>query len=172
MAAHRLAPPGAGFAALARGAFRARAVLDGEAPPDTPLEAPLGFLIAFAGLPLRGPNHGWVHRHRPGAVYVDRVAVVASARGQGIARRLYEDLAAAVLASGRSGLACEVNLDPPNPGSLAFHTRLDFRPAGEARDPRNGKRVLYLFRGAGPGPAAPPSAGAPPPGPPFGASRS
>ncbi|WP_186374044.1 GNAT family N-acetyltransferase [Roseomonas gilardii] len=141
-------------------------MLDGEAPPEAPPDTPLGFLIAFAGLPLRGPNHGWVHRHRPGAVYVDRVAVIASARGQGIARRLYEDLAAAVLASGRSGLACEVNLDPPNPGSLAFHTRLGFRPAGEARDPRNGKRVLYLFREAAPVLAAPPPPEAPAGGPP------
>ena len=66
---------------------------------------PLGFLLAFAGLPLRGPNHGWVHRHRPGAVYVDRVAVAAAARGQGIARRLYEDLAAGLLAAGRCGVA-------------------------------------------------------------------
>lgn len=148
----------AGFAALVRGAFRARVALDGGTP--------LGFLIAFAGLPLRGPNHGWVHRHRPGAVYVDRVAVVASARGQGIARRLYEDLAAAVPASGRGGLACEVNLDPPNPGSLAFHARLGFRPVGEARDPRNGKRVLYLFREA-----VPPPSGAPASGPPRPVSR-
>lgn len=126
----------------------------------------LGFLLAFGGLPLRGPNHGWVHRHRRGAVYVDRVAVAVAARGQGIARRLYEDLAAAVLASGRGGLACEVNLDPPNPGSLAFHARLGFRPVGEARDPRNGKRVLYLFREAGPGMAVSPPSGVPPrPGP-------
>ena len=75
-------------------------------------------------------------------------------------------LAAAVLASGRSGLACEVNLDPPNPGSLAFHARLGFRPVGEARDPRNGKRVLYLCREAGPGMALSPPSGVPPwPGP-------
>lgn len=107
-----------------------------------------------------------MHRHRPGTAYVDRVAVAASARGQGIARRLYEDLAAAVLASGRNGLACEVNLDPPNPGSLAFHARLGFRSAGEARDPRNGKRVLYLFREAGPGLAASPPLEAPARGPP------
>lgn len=138
--------------------------MGGEAggPPDSPL----GFLLAFGGLPLRGPNHGWIHRHRPGAAYVDRVAVAAAARGQGIARRLYEDLAAGLLAAGCCGMGCEVNLDPPNPGSLAFHARLGFRPVGEARDPRNGKRVLYLFREAGRGTASAPSPGTPPAGPP------
>jgi len=43
-------------------------------------------------------------------------------------------------------LACEVNLDPANPGSMAFHVKQGFRPAGEATDPRNGKRVRYLVR--------------------------
>ena len=53
------------------------------------------------------------------------------------------DLAA--IAAGRP-LCCEVNLVPPNPGSLAFHDRLGFAACGEGDDPRNGKRVRYLIR--------------------------
>jgi predicted GNAT superfamily acetyltransferase len=59
---------------------------------------------------------------------------------------MYEDLAAM---AGDRPLCCEVNLVPPNPGSLAFHERLGFAACGEADDPRNGKRVRYLLRPAG-----------------------
>jgi predicted GNAT superfamily acetyltransferase len=104
----------------------------------------LGFLIALdETTPARGPNHGWFLARRPAFAYIDRVVVVAAARGRGVARALYDDLGA--LAAGRP-LCCEVNIDPPNPGSLAFHARLGFRACGEAVDPRNGKRVRYLER--------------------------
>ncbi|MBC7975179.1 MAG: GNAT family N-acetyltransferase, partial [Myxococcales bacterium] len=72
-----------------------------------------------------------------------RVVIAADARGRGHARRLYDDLA--TRAAGRP-LCCEVNVQPPNPGSLAFHERLGFVACGEADDPRNGKRVRYLVR--------------------------
>lgn len=104
----------------------------------------LGFLIAFdERTPPQGPNHAWFLARESAFLYVDRVVVSPSARGLGLARLLYDDLASA--AGGRL-LCCEVNLAPPNPGSLAFHERLGFQPCGEAVDPRNGKRVQYLQR--------------------------
>ena len=108
------------------------------------VEPGIGFLVALdEKTPEHGPNHGWFLARRPAFVYIDRVVVVAVARGRGLARALYDDLA--VAAAGRP-LCCEVNVDPPNPGSLAFHARLGFRACGEAVDPRNGKRVRYLER--------------------------
>lgn len=102
-----------------------------------------GFLVAFGvETPIQGPNHAWFVSRGGRFAYVDRVVVAPEARGRGVARSLYEDLAASGLP-----LACEVNLDPPNPAGQAFHARLGFRPVGEAVDPRNGKRVLYLMRG-------------------------
>jgi hypothetical protein len=104
-----------------------------------------GFLLAFSErTPAQGPNHAWFLARYPAFLYIDRVVVAPEARGQGHARRLYDDLAA--VAAGRP-LCCEVNLMPPNPGSLVFHERLGFAPCGEADDPRNGKRVRYLIRG-------------------------
>jgi predicted GNAT superfamily acetyltransferase len=76
-------------------------------------------------------------------VYVDRVVVDEAARRRGLAQALYADLARTAV---ERPLVCEVNLEPPNPGSLAFHERLGFHPCGEAVDPRNGKRVRYLVR--------------------------
>jgi uncharacterized protein len=124
---------GDGLARLAQVAARARIV-----------EGTLGFLIALdETTPAHGPNHSWFIERHPELVYVDRVVVAAHARGRGLARRLYDDLAE--FARGRP-LCCEVNLVPPNPVSLAFHERLGFTPAGEALDPRNGKTVRYLIR--------------------------
>jgi len=103
-----------------------------------------GFLIALSErTPVQGPNHAWFIARHPAFLYIDRVVIAPGSRGLGHARRLYDDLAR--VAAGRS-LCCEVNLVPPNPGSLAFHDRLGFAACGEGDDPRNGKRVRYLER--------------------------
>lgn len=131
-----LAP--ADFAALAGLAWAARMV-------DGPQGRPAGFLLALShATPRQGPNHGWFQDRLPAFGYVDRVVVDPACRGQGIARALYADLVARARAAGLPVLACEVNLDPPNPASMAFHQRLGFAEAGTATDPRNGKRVRYL----------------------------
>ena len=72
----------------------------------------------------------------PRFVYVDRIVVAAVARGKGYARRLYEDLFAVASCSGHETIVCEVNSDPPNPASDAFHAALGFSEVGEAVDPR------------------------------------
>lgn len=124
-----------GFAAQCAGALLALAAWEGERL--------LGFLLAFGPeTPERGPNHAWMRARHPEAAYVDRVVVDAAAQGQGLGRRLYAALAAL---PGVAALGCEVNLDPPNPQSMAFHRRLGFQPVGQATDPRNGKRVEYLL---------------------------
>jgi uncharacterized protein len=104
----------------------------------------LGLLIAFdETTPPIGPNHAWFLERLPAFLYIDRVVIARSARGRGLGRRLYQDLFER--AAGRP-LCCEVNVDPPNPGSLAFHERLGFSAQGEAVDPRNGKCVRYFVR--------------------------
>ncbi|WP_394829612.1 GNAT family N-acetyltransferase [Pendulispora albinea] len=109
------------------------------------VDAGLGFLLAFdQTTPVQGPNHAWFLEREPAFFYIDRVVVVPEARGRGLARRLYEDLAAA----GDRVLCAEVNLEPPNHPGLAFHERLGFVPCGEGVDPRNGKRVCYLRQAA------------------------
>jgi hypothetical protein len=110
------------------------------------VEGALGFSIALGeGSPTQGPNHAWFQARHGAFLYVDRIVVAAHARGQGFARRMYEQL---IRDAGARPLCCEVNLLPPNPGSLAFHQRLGFHHCGEAQDPRNGKRVRYLIRPA------------------------
>lgn len=129
-----------GLAALVGRAWAARMASDGS-----------GFLVAFdAATPPQGPHHAWFTARESSFAYVDRVVVRADSRRRGVARALYADVARLAAAERMDVLCCEVNIDPPNPGSLAFHERLGFAPAGEATDRRNGKRVRYLTRAVTP----------------------
>ncbi len=92
------------------------------------------------------PNFQWFCARYRRFIYVDRVVVAASARGRGLARQLYRELFAAANAAKHSLVVCEVNADPPNPASDAFHASLGFRPVGSARLPGQMKSVTYLAR--------------------------
>jgi predicted GNAT superfamily acetyltransferase len=121
---------------LLRIAFHARVVGEADA-----------FLIALEqGAPYESPNYRWVSERFARFAYIDRVAVTASARKRGHARALYEDLMESAARAGHALLACEVNYDPPNPGSDAFHAALGFHEIGRATLPERGKSVRYLLR--------------------------
>jgi predicted GNAT superfamily acetyltransferase len=92
------------------------------------------------------PNFLWFRSRYPRFVYVDRVVVAAQARGRGHARRLYEDLFAEVARAGHSIVTCEVNADPPNPASDAFHAALGFAEVGDAVIHGGKKAVRYYLR--------------------------
>jgi uncharacterized protein len=92
------------------------------------------------------PNFLWFRERYPDFVYVDRIVVADAARGRGLARRLYDDLFAAARAAGQERIVCEVNSDPPNPASDAFHAALGFVPVGTARIHGGKKTVTYLER--------------------------
>jgi predicted GNAT superfamily acetyltransferase len=92
------------------------------------------------------PNFIWFRERYPRFVYVDRVVVAGSARGRGHARRLYDDLFAHAAAAGHTLVTCEVNLEPPNPASDAFHAALGFHEAGDAVIHGGAKAVRYFVR--------------------------
>ncbi|MFT4076220.1 MAG: GNAT family N-acetyltransferase [Asticcacaulis sp.] len=101
--------------------------------------------------PYDSPNFLWFRKRYPRFVYVDRVAVSSSRRGEGLARKLYDAVFAAARKAGHEIIVCEVNYDPPNPASDAFHEKLGFAEVGRAVL-ENGKGVRYLrldLRGLG-----------------------
>ncbi|KMS60397.1 GNAT family acetyltransferase [Novosphingobium barchaimii LL02] len=101
-------------------------------------------LIAFAqGAAYDSDNYRWFEARYASFVYIDRVVTAPQARGRGLARQLYAHLFAAARAAGYERIVCEVNSDPPNPASEAFHRSLGFAPVGEALL-GNGKTVTYL----------------------------
>lgn len=124
-----------GLRALLDGAFYARHVAGLEA-----------FLIALDEHhpTYASPNYRWFQARRSGFVYVDRIVVAESARGKGLARLLYADLIKLARATGYASIVCEVNLDPPNPASDAFHEALGFKQVGTAAIHGSSKTVRYL----------------------------
>lgn len=106
-----------------------------------------GFLITFdQHADYDSPNFVWFQEKYDAFVYVDRIVVSAAARGKGIARTLYESMISAAGADGHTKIVCEVNLDPPNPGSDAFHDQMGFVEVGRARLKDREKTVRYLFK--------------------------
>jgi predicted GNAT superfamily acetyltransferase len=105
------------------------------------------FMLAFAeGAAYDSPNYLWLSARYPRFTYVDRIVVAPHARGRGLARVLYEGLIDATRATDRPIVTCEVNLEPPNPGSDAFHAALGFGEIGRAAPYGDSKIVRYLAR--------------------------
>jgi predicted GNAT superfamily acetyltransferase len=92
------------------------------------------------------PNFDWFRARYPRFVYVDRIVVVPAARGRGLARQLYDALIRRALQAGHERVVCEVNIDPPNPQSDAFHSALGFAEVGSASIHGAAKTVRYLAR--------------------------
>lgn len=105
------------------------------------------FMLAFdQDADYDSPNFIWFRGRHERFVYVDRIAVASSARGRGLARLLYDDLFATARAAGHVLVTCEVNAEPPNPASDAFHAALGFRTVGSAALQGGSKTVRYYER--------------------------
>jgi uncharacterized protein len=105
------------------------------------------FLIAFDQDAISAsPNFQWFKSRYKRFVYIDRVIVASDKRGRGVARGLYADLFAAAAQAGHSLVGCEVNVEPPNPVSDAFHEALGFAEVGRATLFGGEKIVRYLVK--------------------------
>ena len=105
------------------------------------------FLLAFdQRASYDSPNFMWFRRRYTRFVYVDRVVVSPSMRGRGYARLLYMDLFEQARRAAHHVVVCEVNSDPPNPASDAFHAAFEFQEVGQATIHGGSKTVRYLAR--------------------------
>ncbi len=95
------------------------------------------------------PNFQWFRARYLRFVYIDRVIVAPAQRQKGWGRRFYAALFKAAAAAGHTVVACEVNSEPPNPASEAFHKALGFTEVGSAVLAGRGKTVTYLVRETG-----------------------
>jgi len=106
-----------------------------------------GFCLVLGdGSPYDSVNYRWFASRYTGFMYLDRVAVDAAFRGRGIGTLLYGEVDRRMSAvEGADHLALEINVDPPNEGSLRFHAGLGFTEVGQ-QDTPYGIRVSMQMR--------------------------
>jgi predicted GNAT superfamily acetyltransferase len=111
-------------AALARArsaaAYPLVAELDGEVA---------GFAIAYQpGSTYDSINYRWHAERFDDFLYLDRIVISSDFRRRGLASALYDAMEQHAKEHGR--MVCEVNSDPPNVESLAFHAARGYREVG------------------------------------------
>lgn len=92
----------------------------------------IAFLLSLGtGQPYESENYQWFEQRGVRHQYIDRIVVAPSARGTGVGQAMYESVFERARERGANEVTAEVNLDPPNPRSMAFHEGLGFRQVGE-----------------------------------------
>lgn len=92
------------------------------------------------------PNYRWFDERLDSFLYVDRVAVDASAQGLGVGRMLYDAVIERARALGRTAVVAEINTAPRNDQSLGFHARMGFEVLEEVADPRYEGRMVAMVK--------------------------
>lgn len=128
-------------AIVAESALLRVATVDGEV---------VAFVLALAPrADYASANFRWFRERYAAFLYVDRIAVELRQRGRGIGAMLYDAVEARAVALGMPLIACEVNLRPPNPESLAFHAHRGFVEVGRQDTEGGAKTVALLAKHVG-----------------------
>ena len=90
----------------------------------------------------QSPNYKFFHTRYEDFIYLDRVAFTARAQRLGWGARLYQTISERTRAP---WLTLEVNVVPPNEGSLRFHAREGFTEIAR-EETRPGKVVSLMAR--------------------------
>ena len=107
---------------------------------------PLGFLMAMdPGQDYDSENYVFFESRFTNHLYIDRIVLTEDARGLGVGSELYERVFQRAKDDGRERVTCEVNLEPPNPGSLRFHRRWGFEDV-DTQPTKGGHVVVQLLQ--------------------------
>jgi predicted GNAT superfamily acetyltransferase len=103
-----------------------------------------GFVLVFSpGADYDSPNYLWFAAAFGSSFdYLDRIVIDDRFRRRGLAGAAYDEVEAAAARRGR--LTLEVNIDPPNEPSLAFHRGRGYREVGQLGGP--GHRVSLMAK--------------------------
>lgn len=100
------------------------------------------FALAYAPkAAYESVHYRWHSERYEDFLYLDRIVVGADFRRRGIATALYDALEKVAAPHGR--MVCEVNSDPPNLESLAFHRGRGYLEVGHLTKP-DGREVVLL----------------------------
>lgn len=89
----------------------------------------VGYIFALRGeQDYDGVEYQWFSEHLDGAfLYIDQIAIAGGCKGQGHGKALYRALENHAVRQRIDRLACEVNYEPANLASLAFHEKSGFK---------------------------------------------
>ena len=105
------------------------------------------FCITFApGAPYTSVNYQWFSQNYSEFVYLDRIVVSEKMRNNSLGAKLYAAVEQRMIKDRCAPiLTCEVNLNPPNIGSIRFHNRIGFREVGQ-QESKPGLTVSLLAK--------------------------
>jgi len=102
-----------------------------------------GFCMVMPpGVAYDSPNYLYFCDRHPDFVYLDRVAITADFQGRGVGPMLYREVERRASAP---WFALEVNVQPPNEGSMRFHAREGFVEV-DRLETRPGKIVSLMMK--------------------------
>ena len=103
-----------------------------------------GFLICLGpGKSYQSPNYQWFRKRYECFLYVDRIVIDVPHQGMGMGKILYDEMREFARPN-YSHLTCEINLRPPNEGSMVFHQRYGFRQVGSQNTEGGEKKVALM----------------------------
>ena len=91
-------------------------------------------------------NYAWFNARYDDFLYVDRIAVAAAYRDRKVGTLLYQNVIGHA-AKLKVPVAAEVNLEPPNPGSMRFHKRHGFSEVGQLSHGAKSVAMVMRFEG-------------------------
>ena len=104
-----------------------------------------GFLLVLpSGLDYQSLNYKWFTERYSEFAYIDRIAISSKFRGLGIGKSLYLDLERSL--DEYNMIACEFNIEPPNPISKSFHESLNYKNVGFQFTENNTKKVSLMVK--------------------------
>jgi len=91
----------------------------------------VAFLLALReGADYPNLNYEWFSERLDSFLYVDRIVIASMQQGKRLGQALYDDLFAYARQQGIGQIACEFDVEPPNPVSQKFHARYGFNEVG------------------------------------------
>ena len=108
---------------------------------------PAGFLLCLPeNIKYGSLNYKWVSERYSNFMYIDRISVLQKFQNLKLGRALYTDLFYFSIENGYDIILCEVNIMPPNPGSIRFHKKFDFVECGSQFTEGRTKEVQFFYK--------------------------
>ena len=108
---------------------------------------PAGFLLCLPeNIQYDSMNYAWISERYKNFMYIDRISIVKEFQSKKLGTALYNDLIKCSKEENYDIILCEVNIYPPNPGSITFHKRFDFIECGSQFTEAGKKQVQFFFR--------------------------